>query len=122
MTDAPTPDLTTSAAVAIRRATSADAAAVAAMVREIAAREDQAAHVHVADEQWRTLLARADVTVLLAERTGRAVGYVSALADDHDTYRRPEDAGARPAALQKRASGAGTPGQTSGRDAHPKRR
>lgn len=70
-------------AVAVRRATPADAAEVAAMVREIAAHEDQSAAVHVADEQWRALLERPEVIVLLAERGGAAVGYVSAVRQLH---------------------------------------
>jgi ribosomal protein S18 acetylase RimI-like enzyme len=70
-------------AVSIRRATPADASDVAAMVAEIAAHEEQAEHVHVDDGQWRTLLARPDVVVLLAERGGAAVGYVSAVRQLH---------------------------------------
>ncbi len=69
--------------VAIRRATPADAADVAAMVREIAAHEDQTAHVQVLDTQWRSLLERPEVIVLLAERNGEAAGYVSALRQLH---------------------------------------
>jgi GNAT superfamily N-acetyltransferase len=86
MTDAtthtPTTDAT-AAAVAVRRASPADAVEVAAMVREIAAHEDQAAHVHVDAERWRTLLERPEVLVLIAERDGRAVGFVSALRQLH---------------------------------------
>ncbi|WP_369135532.1 N-acetyltransferase family protein [Modestobacter sp. I12A-02662] len=98
-------------ATRVRRATPADATEVAAMVREIAAHEDQAAHVHVLDAQWRTLLQRPEVVVLLAERGGAAVGYVSALRQLHlwtggdvldldDLYVRPghRDAGVGPAA------------------------
>jgi ribosomal protein S18 acetylase RimI-like enzyme len=70
-------------AVTIRRATDADAADVAVMVREIAAHEDQAAHVHVDEDQWRRLLARPEVIVLLAERDGAPVGYVSAIRQLH---------------------------------------
>ncbi len=73
----------TAAATTIRRATPADAATVAAMVREIAAHEDQTAHVHVTDAQWHGLLERAEVIVLLAERDGAAVGYVSAIRQLH---------------------------------------
>jgi GNAT superfamily N-acetyltransferase len=73
----------TEPATTIRRATPADAAPVAAMVREIAAHEGQAQHVHVADEHWGALLARLDVVVLLAERDGGAVGYVSAVRQLH---------------------------------------
>jgi ribosomal protein S18 acetylase RimI-like enzyme len=74
MTSAPT-----AGPITIRRATPADAPDVAAMVREIAAHEDQGAHVHVDQAQWRALLTRPEVLVLLAERDGAAVGYVSAV-------------------------------------------
>jgi ribosomal protein S18 acetylase RimI-like enzyme len=67
----------------IRRATPNDAADVAVMVREIAAHEDQSGHVHVDEAQWRTLLARPDVIVLLAEYEGSSVGYVSAVRQLH---------------------------------------
>jgi ribosomal protein S18 acetylase RimI-like enzyme len=83
MTHAPTTDRAALTAVPIRRATPDDAPDVAAMVREIAAHEDQAAHLHVSDDRWRTLLARPEVVVLLAERGGEAVGYVSAVRQLH---------------------------------------
>ncbi|WP_448617748.1 N-acetyltransferase family protein [Geodermatophilus sp. URMC 65] len=83
MTDAPTTDHPASTAITIRRATPVDAGTVAAMVREIAAHEDQAAHVHVTDERWRQLLDRPDVFVFLAEHAGGAVGYVSAVRQLH---------------------------------------
>jgi GNAT superfamily N-acetyltransferase len=70
-------------AIAIRRATPCDTAAVAEMVREIAAHEDQSAHVHVDEARWRALLARPEVIVLLAERNGEPVGYVSAVRQLH---------------------------------------
>jgi ribosomal protein S18 acetylase RimI-like enzyme len=73
----------TTAPVTVRRATPADTADVAEMVREIAAHEDQSAHVHVDVEQWRALLARPEVIVLVAERDGRPVGYVSAIRQLH---------------------------------------
>ncbi|MEV5413151.1 GNAT family N-acetyltransferase [Thermopolyspora sp. NPDC052614] len=69
--------------ITIRRATPDDAADVAAMVGEIAAHEDQTAQVHVTDEQWRALLGRPEVIVLLAERGGRAIGYVSSVRQLH---------------------------------------
>jgi GNAT superfamily N-acetyltransferase len=81
MTDAPT--TAPNAAVEIRLATPADATEVAAMVREIAAHEDQAAHVHVPDGQWHGVLQRPEVVVLLAERDGAPVGYVSAIRQLH---------------------------------------
>jgi ribosomal protein S18 acetylase RimI-like enzyme len=69
--------------VTIRRATPGDAPDVAAMVAEIAAHEDQTAHVHVDVERWRSLLGRPEVIVLLAELDGAAVGYVSAVRQLH---------------------------------------
>ncbi|MGZ4623565.1 MAG: N-acetyltransferase family protein [Blastococcus sp.] len=39
--------------------------------------------MHVSDEQWAALLARPEVIVLLAERGGAAVGYVSAIRQLH---------------------------------------
>jgi GNAT superfamily N-acetyltransferase len=74
--------MTTSAGT-VRRATPIDAPHVAAMVREIAAHEDQTEHVHVPDQHWRQLLDRPDVIVLLAERDGDAIGYVSAVRQLH---------------------------------------
>jgi GNAT superfamily N-acetyltransferase len=82
MTD-PTTAPASAAALAIRRATPADARDAAAMVAEIAAHEDESAHVHVDEGQWRTLLERSEVIVLLAERDGRPVGYVSAVRQLH---------------------------------------
>jgi GNAT superfamily N-acetyltransferase len=73
----------TTAPVAIRRATPGDAPDVAEMVREIAAHEAQSAHVHVDEEQWRALLARPEVIVLIAARDGGPVGYVSAVRRLH---------------------------------------
>jgi ribosomal protein S18 acetylase RimI-like enzyme len=67
----------------IRRAATADATDVATLVGEIAAHEGQAAYVQVDSTRWRTLLERPEVIVLLAERDGRAVGYVSALRQLH---------------------------------------
>jgi ribosomal protein S18 acetylase RimI-like enzyme len=74
---------TAATTVTIRRATPADAADVATMVAEIAAHEDQAAHVHVDEGQWREPLGRPEVIVLLAKRDGRPVGYVSAVRQLH---------------------------------------
>ena len=82
MTDALT-STSPPADVVIRRATPADAGGVATMVAEIAAHENQAGQVHVDVDQWRALLGRTEVIVLLAERDGQAVGYVSALRQLH---------------------------------------
>lgn len=64
--------------VTIRPATSADAATVHSLVLAIAELEGDLDHVHVTVEGWRELLQRSDVTVLLAERQGQVLGYVSA--------------------------------------------
>ncbi|MFC0029970.1 GNAT family N-acetyltransferase [Micromonospora chaiyaphumensis] len=64
--------------ITIRRACPDDAPVVDTLVREIAAHEGDSAHVHVTASGWRDLLGRADVTVLLAERAGEPLGYVSA--------------------------------------------
>lgn len=64
--------------ITIRRAGPNDATTVDTLVREIAAHEGDSAHVIVTTAGWRSLLARADVTVLLAERAGEPLGYVSA--------------------------------------------
>src|SRR3954454_18611358 len=77
------PSSTPGADVVIRPATPADADDVAAMVAEIAALEDETAHVHVDSDRWRALLARPEVTVLLAQRAVEAIGYVSAVRSLH---------------------------------------
>lgn len=69
--------------VTIRRATPADAETVQMMVLEIAEHEGDSAHVHVTAERWRTLLDREDVVVLLGERDGAPLGYVSAVRRLH---------------------------------------
>ncbi|WP_446220026.1 N-acetyltransferase family protein [Micromonospora sp. IBHARD004] len=48
------------------------------LVREIAMHEGDDAHVTVTAARWADLLGRDDVTVLLAERAGEPLGYVSA--------------------------------------------
>ncbi|MEV0321628.1 GNAT family N-acetyltransferase [Streptomyces sp. NPDC050658] len=92
--------------VRIRRAGPEDAETVLTLVREIAAHQNQSEHVTTTAARWRTALARPDVTVLLAERDGAPLGYVSALRRPHlwggsdvlaldDLYVRPDsrDAG-----------------------------
>lgn len=64
--------------ITIRRAGPNDAPIVDTLVREIAAHEGDSAHVTVTAAGWRNLLGRADVTVLLAERAGEPLGYLSA--------------------------------------------
>ncbi|NUT45674.1 MAG: GNAT family N-acetyltransferase [Thermoactinospora sp.] len=63
--------------IEIRRATPEDAATVHALMRALAETQDQAWAIGVTVEILEGLLARPDVTYLLAEREGRAVGYVS---------------------------------------------
>jgi ribosomal protein S18 acetylase RimI-like enzyme len=65
--------------VQVRRAGSGDADAVLTMVREIAAHEGDADAVAGTPDSWARMLARADVVVLVAERDGLPVGYVSAV-------------------------------------------
>lgn len=74
---------TAGASVTVRRAEPKDAPLVAAMVREIAEHEGQSEHVHVDDRDWSALLARPDVTVLLAEAGDHVAGYVSAVRQLH---------------------------------------
>lgn len=62
----------------VRAATPDDAQDVSTLVLEMAAHQDQAEAVAVDAARWRELLARPDVTVLLAEVDHRPVGYVSA--------------------------------------------
>ncbi|MCT2281265.1 GNAT family N-acetyltransferase [Micromonospora chalcea] len=64
--------------VRIRQAGPDDAQVVDALVREIAAHEGESEHVGATPDRWREVLGRADVTVLLAERDGETLGYVSA--------------------------------------------
>ncbi|AXO33379.1 GNAT family N-acetyltransferase [Micromonospora sp. B006] len=65
-------------AVRIRQAGPDDANVVDALVREIAAHEGESEYVGATPDRWREVLGRADVTVLLAERDGEPLGYVSA--------------------------------------------
>lgn len=69
--------------ISIRAASPADAETVRTLVGEIAAHQDQAEHVTSTTARWRELLARDDVTVLLAERDDEAAGYVSAIRRLH---------------------------------------
>jgi ribosomal protein S18 acetylase RimI-like enzyme len=63
--------------ITVRRATPADASAVHTMVLEIASHANQTVAVASTREQWRDFLGRDDVVVLLAERDGTSLGYVS---------------------------------------------
>ncbi len=69
--------------VQVRRATPDDAATVLGMVREIAAHEGDPGSVAGTPETWSAMLGRADVVILLAERDGEPVGYVSAVRRLH---------------------------------------
>ncbi|WP_328531054.1 GNAT family N-acetyltransferase [Nocardioides sp. NBC_00368] len=67
----------------IREATPDDAGTVRTLIGEIAAHQAQSASVTVTAEQWAGYLERPDITVLLAEIDGDAVGYVSAVRRLH---------------------------------------
>ena len=73
----------TRADVGVREATPDDAETVRTLIGEIAAHQAQSASVTVTAEQWADYLDRPDITVLLAEADGQAVGYVSALRRPH---------------------------------------
>jgi ribosomal protein S18 acetylase RimI-like enzyme len=70
--------------VTVRAATPDDAADVLTMVREIAVHEGyDDAVVAGTPQTWAAMLARPDVVVLVAERAGEPVGYVSAVRKLH---------------------------------------
>jgi ribosomal protein S18 acetylase RimI-like enzyme len=69
--------------ISIRRATSADAGTVHALMCEIAAEEGQSDAVRITEQRCEALLGRADVVVLLAEEGPACVGYVSAVRQLH---------------------------------------
>jgi ribosomal protein S18 acetylase RimI-like enzyme len=74
---------TAASTVDVRRAAPDDAGTVLTMVREIAAHEGDASDAAGTPETWAAMLARPDVVVLLAERDGVPVGYVSAVRKLH---------------------------------------
>src|SRR5687768_4493872 len=74
---------TAASIVDVRRAGPDDAGTVLTMVREIAAHEGDASDAAGTPESWGAMLARPDVVVLLAERDGVPVGYVSAVRRLH---------------------------------------
>ncbi len=65
------------APIHIRRAGPLDAELVDTMVREIARHEGSLAHVVAEPEDWRRVLAREDVVVLIATDGVQALGYAS---------------------------------------------
>jgi GNAT superfamily N-acetyltransferase len=69
--------------VQVRRAGPVDAPTVLTMVREIAAHEGDASDAAGTPETWAGMLARPEVVVLVAERDGVPVGYVSAVRKLH---------------------------------------
>lgn len=72
---------TAASRVDVRRAAPGDAAVVLTMLRELAA--DVGDDVTGDEATWARMLARPDVLVLVAERDGEPVGYVSALRRPH---------------------------------------
>lgn len=69
--------------VVVREATPDDADTVLTLISGLAAHQAQSDAVTVTAEQWAGFLGQADITVLLAEIDGRAVGYVSAVRRLH---------------------------------------
>ncbi|TDD50855.1 GNAT family N-acetyltransferase [Nonomuraea terrae] len=61
----------------IRRATADDAPTLRALMRELAENQGHAAQVAVSVDRLADLLTRPDVGYLIAERDGKAIGYVS---------------------------------------------
>ena len=71
-------DLAAPTTLTIRTATPRDAELVDRLVREIAAHEDSLNDVASGPDQWRTMLARADVRVFIAVNSnGEPLGYAS---------------------------------------------
>ncbi|MFB4278536.1 MULTISPECIES: GNAT family N-acetyltransferase [unclassified Nonomuraea] len=62
---------------AIRRATPHDAHAVHRLIRSLAEHQDQTAAITVTVAGLERMLARPEITYLIAERDGQAIGYVS---------------------------------------------
>jgi GNAT superfamily N-acetyltransferase len=67
----------------LREARVTDAEALDEMVRELAAHEGSSADVQVVVEGWRELLARPDVTVLLATQSDEPIGFASTVRRLH---------------------------------------
>ena len=63
--------------IVIRRATPDDASTVHRLLRALAEHQDQASAITVTDTDLKQMLTRPDITYLIAERDGRAIGYVS---------------------------------------------
>lgn len=63
--------------IAIRRATPDDASVVHDLIRALAENQDQAWTIKVSVTDLKRILTRPEVTYLIAERDGRAIGYVS---------------------------------------------
>ena len=63
--------------ISIRRATPDDAAAVLDLICGLAEHQDQGWAITVSVADLKRMLARPEITYLIAERDGRAIGYVS---------------------------------------------
>ncbi|MGS2647095.1 N-acetyltransferase family protein [Streptosporangium sp. G12] len=61
----------------IRRATPDDAPTVHGLIRELAEHQNQSRSVTVSVDDLKRMLARPEITYLIAERDGAVVGYVS---------------------------------------------
>jgi ribosomal protein S18 acetylase RimI-like enzyme len=69
--------------VVFRSATRDDARAVARLVAELAAHQQQSEHVTADADSWRAMLDRPEITILLAEVDHVPIGYVSAVERPH---------------------------------------
>ncbi|WP_336215335.1 GNAT family N-acetyltransferase [Nonomuraea sp. LPB2021202275-12-8] len=63
--------------IAIRRATPDDASTVHDLIRALAEHQDQASAITVSVADLKRMLACPEIAYLIAERDGRAIGYVS---------------------------------------------
>ncbi|WP_162642162.1 GNAT family N-acetyltransferase [Streptosporangium sp. 'caverna'] len=63
--------------VSIRRATAKDASVIHGLMRGLAEHQNHGSAVSVSAERLEELLGRPEITYLIAERGGRAIGYVS---------------------------------------------
>lgn len=61
----------------IRRATPDDASTVLDLIRALADHQDQTTAIAVSDTDLKQMLTRPEITYLIAEHDGRAIGYVS---------------------------------------------
>ncbi|MEU7744722.1 GNAT family N-acetyltransferase [Nonomuraea sp. NPDC049158] len=69
--------------IVIRRATPDDASTVYSLIRALAEHQGQPSAITVSVDDLKRMLARPEITYLIAQRDGRAIGYVSWLQRIH---------------------------------------